>query len=945
MTFVNTIFVAIDVETTGLEAGTDEIIEVAAVKFRDTEVLETFQRLVRPRHSLPVKIAQLTGINAQELEIAQPFHVVAPELVRFIKSYPVVGHSVGFDVRMLGAQGLRLPQTSYDTFELATLLLPGQPTYNLGALAAALGIAHPDAHRALADADVARQLFTHLVHRIQELDDATLAEIVTLSGQTNWAPRLLFEAVARDRAHSALSRPIAGTPQEVQPLGVSWRGVKPLEVTNRTAPLDLDQVRTFFAPQGPLNQAFPGYERREQQLDMTLAVTEAFNSGGTLLVEAPTGTGKSMAYLVPAARFAAQRGQRVVVSTNTINLQDQLYFKDIPTLQHVIDTSIIRDTGVDAEPFTAALLKGRGNYLCLYRYGKLRRQEQTAPEQAQALIKIGLWVKDTTTGDRAELALDEREARAWPDVNVTADTCIGPRCPEFERCFFFSARRAAEAAHLIVVNHALLLSDVKAENAVLPHYDHVIIDEAHHLEDVATDQLGWQLDQATLLHFLDQLWQAGGVRLLSGLLSELPNYFKNSAATPQDLDKAEGFAAALRPLVDRTRQATYELWRILKGCVERLSKENGYEQRLRLTPQVRKSSVWVDGQRAWENVMLPLADIGKGLEKLEAHIKGLEGAGLNEYDELLLRLGTMANWAVDTAIGGAKVIYGDDEGIQWLALDKQRDLLRLHDAPLHVGPLLEQKLFSAKETVVLASATLSIDGSFAYVKQRLGLEAAPIDEVQLGSPFDYERSTLLYLPTDMPEPNERTYQRALEDALVELATATGGRLLALFTSNSALRQTYRAIQEPLEEQEIVLLGQGLDGSRRSLLQRFKEHPRAVLLGTSSFWEGVDIVGDALSVLVITKLPFAVPSDPIFAARSELFDDAFTNYAVPQSILKFKQGFGRLIRSRDDRGIVAVLDRRLLTKRYGKLFLGSLPQRTTQQGPLKNLPLAAARWLV
>lgn len=941
---MNTIFVAIDVETTGLEAGTDEIIEVAAVKFRDTEVLETFQRLVRPRHSLPVKIAQLTGINAGELEKADPFHAVAPDFVRFVKSYPVVGHSVGFDVRMLGAQGLRLPQPAYDTFELATLLLPGQPSYNLSALAAALGIAHPDAHRALADADVARQLFTRLLHRMQELDDQTLNEIVGLSGRTNWGPRSLFEAIARDRAHTALRRPLAGEVEE-QPPGVSWRGMKPLEATGRTTPIDLDQIRTFFAPDGPLKQAFPGYEQRDEQLDMTLAVARSFNDGGTLLVEAPTGTGKSMAYLVPAARYAAERGQRVVVSTNTINLQDQLFFKDIPALQRVIDTSVIRNTGVDAQPFTAALLKGRGNYLCLLRYGRLRRSEQPTPEQAQALIKIGLWVKDTQTGDRAELALDEREARVWSDVNVTVDTCIGPRCPEFERCFFFGARRAAEAAHVIVVNHALLLSDVKAENAVLPRYDHVIIDEAHHLEDVATDQLGWQLDHATLLHFLDELWQAGGVKLVNGLLAELPNYFKNSATTPGDIDKAEGFAAAIRPLVDRARQASYELWRVLKAVVERLSKESGYEQRARLTAQTRTSPLWADVQRSWENVMLPLADIGKGLEKLEQHIKGLEDAGINEYDELMLRLGTMANWAVDNAIGGARVIYGDAEGIQWLALDKQRDTLRLHDAPLNVGPLLEQKLFAAKETVVLASATLSIDTRFDYVKQRLGLDTAPVDELQLDSPFDYRKSTLLYLPTDMPEPNDRAYQRALENGIIDLAKATGGRMLVLFTSNTALRQTYRAIQEPLEDDEIVVLGQGLDGSRRSLLQRFKEHPRAVLLGTSSFWEGVDIVGDALSVLVIAKLPFAVPSDPVFAARSELFDDAFTDYAVPQSILKFKQGFGRLIRSREDRGVVAVFDKRLISKRYGQLFLHSLPPCNTQRGTLKQLPLQAARWLV
>jgi DNA polymerase-3 subunit epsilon/ATP-dependent DNA helicase DinG len=315
------------------------------------------------------------------------------------------------------------------------------------------------------------------------------------------------------------------------------------------------------------------------------------------------------------------------------------------------------------------------------------------------------------------------------------------------------------------------------------------------------------------------------------------------------------------------------------------------------------------------------------------------------YDELLVRLSFLANFAVDTVIGTTKLIYGNDEDVHWLTYDRAREELRLHAAPLHVGALLQEGLFGNKETVVLASATLSIDGSFDYVKERLGLAAAPIDELQLDSPFDYQASTLLYLPTDMPEPSERTYQPALEEALIKLATATGGRMLVLFTSTAALRQTYRALEEPLEDQEIVLLGQGLDGSRRAVLQRFRETPRAVLLGTSSFWEGVDVVGDALSVLVITKLPFAVPNDPVFAARSEMFGDPFAQYAVPQAILKFKQGFGRLIRSKEDRGVVAVLDRRLITKRYGGLFLGSLPDARTEKGPLKQLPLAAARWLV
>ncbi|HZB95081.1 MAG TPA: exonuclease domain-containing protein, partial [Herpetosiphonaceae bacterium] len=328
------VYVALDVETTGLEAGTDEIIEVAAVRFRGETVDATLQRLVKPRYSLPIKIAQLTGIEERELEAAAPFHVVAPELARFIRTYPVVGHSIGFDLRMLAAQGLRIAQPSFDTFELATLLLPGQPSYSLSALAEALGIQHPEAHRALADADVARLLFTRLLREIDRLDLTALEEIVKLGGQGNWSLRPLFEAALRERAKQALSQPLPGG-GEPEYGGVAWRHLKPLEATGSSAPIDIAAIRAFFAPDGPLGRNFSGYEPRPQQVAMTQAVAEVFNQGGTLLVEAGTGTGKSLSYLVPAARFAAERGQRVIVSTNTINLQDQLYFKDVPDLQHV----------------------------------------------------------------------------------------------------------------------------------------------------------------------------------------------------------------------------------------------------------------------------------------------------------------------------------------------------------------------------------------------------------------------------------------------------------------------------------------------------------------------------------------------------------------------------------------------------------------------------------
>lgn len=336
--------------------------------------------------------------------------------------------------------------------------------------------------------------------------------------------------------------------------------------------------------------------------------------------------------------------------------------------------------------------------------------------------------------------------------------------------------------------------------------------------------------------------------------------------------------------------------------------------------------------------------IADGLGKLEALLGELKDAELLDYDALLLRVQSLRRFSEDVRTNmGYIILGGNDELITWLSHDRMRDTLVLSSAPLSVAELLRTNLFEQKASTILASATLSVAGDFEYVKERIGLHEPT--ELMLESPFDYTKQSLVYIPQDIPEPNQKGYQPALEEALIALCTATGGRTLVLFTANSALRQTYRAIQEPLEAQEIAVLGQGIDGSRRALLERFKESPRTVLLGTTSFWEGVDVVGDALSVLVIAKLPFSVPTDPIFAARSEGFADPFHEFGVPQSILRFKQGFGRLIRSKEDHGVVAVLDKRLLTKKYGQQFLDSLPHTLVRTGPIKQLPLLAARFLV
>jgi DNA polymerase III epsilon subunit family exonuclease len=959
-------FVAIDVETTGLEAGVDEIIEVAAVKFRTDEVLETFSQLVKPRHSLPLKITRLTGISAESLADAPRFSEIAPDLVRFVKSYPLVGHSVGFDIRMLQAQGMRFAQPAYDTFDLATLLMPKAPAYRLGTLAATLGVVHDAAHRALSDADATRQVFLHLLTRIEALDLAALSEISRLTARMNWPLRDLFGEIERAKAKVVF---VENPPESVvsSPLSVANRhGLRttdhgqaaiPLKPTGNAEPIDVDAVQHFFAPDGPLGLAFAGYEQRPQQVEMAEAVARAFNQGDNLMVEAGTGTGKGLAYLVPAAMFAAQRGERVVISTNTINLQDQLFFKDIPALQQIMAGGWeMGDRGRETPagpqpptpnsqlPFTAALLKGRGNYLCLRRYKQLRTDGRLEDEEVRTLLKVQLWLPTTSTGDKAELLLMDRENTAWGRINVTPETCIGPRCPEFNECFFYQARRAAEAAHLVVVNHALMLADLSAEAMVLPKYDHIVIDEAHNVEDVATDQFGFEVDQTRLLEFLDDLFQSGGANISGGLVADLPKHFRESAATQGDMDKATGVAQAIGPAVTRGRESVYDCFNRLMAFMVQEAEVSTYDPRLRLVASVRRNPAWAEIERAWENLSLHLTAIGDGLGKLEALLADLKDADLLEYDALLLRVQSLKRYATEVRIYIGYIINGgNEELITWLTHDRARDALTLSAAPLSVADLLRANLFEQKATTVLASATLSVGADFGYIKERIGLSEP--EELLLDSPFDYTKQALVYIPQDIPEPNQKGYQPALEEALIALCTATGGRALVLFTANSALRQTYRAIQEPLEAQEIAVLGQGIDGSRRALLERFKEFPRTVLLGTTSFWEGVDVVGDALSVLVIAKLPFSVPTDPIFAARSEGFADPFNEFGVPQSILRFKQGFGRLIRSKEDRGIVAVLDKRLLTKKYGQQFLESLPHTHVRTGPIKHLPLLAARFLV
>ncbi len=495
------------------------------------------------------------------------------------------------------------------------------------------------------------------------------------------------------------------------------------------------------------------------------------------------------------------------------------------------------------------------------------------------------------------------------------------------------------------MNHSLLLSDLMTNSKVIPEYEHLIIDEAHHLEEEATAQLGYEVSTRSFAQALDAVVGAPGQPAVSapGAVALL----RGAGLPERRVAQLTEAVAVIRGRVQDARGYVLQLFAAVNEVIEERAPPGDFTTSLRLTPAVRHDGAWAVAEQAWEDARLAIEGIRGAVEPIIEDLRDAAAAGAEAMSDAHADL-LSAVRELETASDRAQAIVAraTAETVSWATVSTMGSgatpAPMLHLAPLDVASQIRAWLLEAKSTVVLTSATLSTEGSFDYIKQRLGAEDAR--ELALGSPFDYGTAALLFLPNDMPEPNQPGYTRRAADAIADVAEAMGGRTLALFTSTAQLRATHDAIRQRMERAQVVLMSQGIDGSRTRLLQRFKDTERAVLLGTASFWEGVDVVGEALSALVIARLPFAVPTDPVFAARSEEFDDPFRQYAVPQAILRFKQGFGRLIRSKTDRGVVVVLDRRILSKSYGASFLGSLPACSVHRAPIAAVGETLQEWV-
>jgi len=637
--------------------------------------------------------------------------------------------------------------------------------------------------------------------------------------------------------------------------------------------MDVATIKNYFDTGGVLSQKLGSFEFRPQQLEMAQAVAASLEEGHHLMVEAGTGTGKSLAYLIPAVLWALQNETRVIVSTYTKTLQEQIVNQDIPFLRDVLGL-----------PFKHSLCLGSENYLSLRR---MKRASQTHlfgnVEEDEQLNEIFQWAGRTATGFRNNLPF-EPSPSVWEEVGRQKDLCMGKQCETFNSCFYFKERRKWFGAHLLIVNHHLFFANVANSGAVLPRYDAVIFDEAQNLEEAATSFLGLDISNSGLFYFLDRLYNTKTKR---GTLARL----------------RDDLTIEIQQKVSKARIA-------VEGFFANLFDEFGRKERtLRFySPPTLNNTLFI-----------PLQDLHEALKSLEYRVT-------SEEEQLEVSAAATRVFEFNNTLS-ALLNQNMKEYVYWLEVAPKKRFTRavLRGMPVNINEELHEQVFSKIDRAVLTSATLTTNRSFDYIKERLG--CTPKEESTLDSPFDYASQALLYRPPDMPVPGDDVtqYVSALADRTLALIQATGGKTFVLFTSYDILNRVYQMLDPKLHQYQILKQGD-LPPSR--MIQRFKEKP-SVIFGTNSFWQGVDIPGDALSSVIITKLPFDVPTEPLTEARIEDMKkrsiNPFRHYQIPRAIIQLRQGFGRLIRKRTDKGVVAILDSRLTQRSYGKQFLKSLPE--------------------
>ncbi|MCD6115532.1 hypothetical protein J7K93_00830 [bacterium] len=919
--FLENSVVVIDVETTGLDPARDSIIEIGMVRIEKGELCDEYSCLFDPGRPIPEEITNLTNIKTKDCEGQPFFRDKIGEISGFLGHDNIAAHNAPFDIRFIknewkktGTGHVKFPKAGViDTLELSRILLPEVPTHKLAYLLNYLNIKEGERHRALSDARDTALLLLELLKKIETLDAKAL-HIINRLLRGNPSPAAEIFGLAEKNAKNS-GRKLSG--RRFGSLNIIGKQ-NPHKNRNEIEPISENFVDEFFAPIGFLSQIFEFYEPRFEQQELARLTTRAFNRNEFLVVEAGTGVGKSLGYLVPAVLWAEKNNSdRIIISTNTKNLQDQLFYKDLPPL-------------MKGRSIKAVLLKGRANYLCPLRWEHMINEgyNYLTEDMRKSLLYLVVWAVETETGDIEESPgfRNRYTDILWSQLNADSVQCKRNRCPYFSNCFYQKVKNSAATSNIVIVNHSLLFSDSASEHQILGPYSTLIIDEAHNAESSASSCLTTNL---TLWNFLE---------------------------LDMRLNSRSGTSAGIIPLV--------------REFIRDMKDENGLKDSVNSINTIEEASEELKEQarRFFDSVLLQSDSMAKDGTASKVRIRNsndlpvLSGEEQNQIKRLILRiiknierltelLETYASpepelyniiaeleslTTICTRIKEKFTYFTSDipdSDVVWVEIKRKAKEPRadFYSVPLNIGDLLANTLYPGLDRCVMTSATMRVGRSFDYIIGRLGLNAVDPDLItikHLGSPFRFDEQSLMIIPSYMPGPKDRNFTQATASFLEELIKRSPRGTLVLFTSYTMLLSVHNYLKERFLNGGILLLAQGRNASRRSLLEQFRKSEKSVLLATSSFWEGIDVPGSSLEQLVIVKLPFSMPTEPVVEARTEEVQkntgNGFINYSVPEAVVRLRQGAGRLIRSERDRGVVIFLDKRLVTTSYGGIFVSSFP---------------------
>ncbi len=915
-------FVAIDLETTGGDPSTCRALELGAVRFVGGQPEARFSELIAIEGRVPPEITRLTGITDTDLDGAAVVEDLLAPYIEFIGGDPVLGQNVGFDLGFIRSELNQLPADRaldwepgaiLDTLDIARAFFPTWHSFALNVLVDYCEVTLDGHHRAVNDAEATGEVLLKLLAAARRTPFGELQEMHRLVGQDT----ALWEIIGG--LASIGNGPLGPDKPERLPDNRIGKWYKDEEEESALDRLERSKttIESFFAEDGPLSQVLEGFQPRDGQVHMANEVLDTFSEGGFLFAEGGTGTGKSFAYLLPSLLHAEREEQKVVVSTYTRHLQEQLFFKDLPSLNEAIGGGV-----------KAVLLKGRSNYICKRRFDKVTSDPTSlTSEERISLLPLVRWLNRTRSGDISECTGFRPARGVWARISAESGFCTARVCRGQEHCFLHRVRSSVLSAHVVLVNHSLLFSDLATDGGVIGDYHCAVLDEAHHVESVAANHLGLEFHANQVRGVLGRLYDK---RSETGLLVRLGNMALAWLKSP--LERGDADADPVEETLEVVKEADTAATDFSRALFETLSDhtgaDDGYTRRVR----------YRDGRETFKDVDFELQALKNALKDLEKKLKAL----IDEMSESELDLvdGDDLGGELNRLFGEVKtirlaldVLTGPEKEniVFWYDLPRNPMFpVRLYGAPLNVGEVLKETLYDKARAVVLTSATMTVAGKFDYIAGRLGVPE--YRGTIYDSPFDWNEQLFITVASFIGNPKHDVarFTKGVGRLAYRLSVELDAGSLVLFTSHKMLREAYDYTKSWMKQEDWMLLGQGLDGGTANLLERFKQNRQSTLFGLDSFWEGIDVPGDSLELLIVARLPFSVPTDPLVQARSEKIEreggNPFMEYTLPEAALKLRQGIGRLIRAVDDVGVAVICDPRITTSRWGRIILDSLPVR-------------------